>query len=113
MEALRELGPGLLGRRAAAELVDCRAGVCPELLVRQGLPRGADDPVALGKEAGFGEMEEPRHELSPREVTGRSEEDDDVILGRREGVVRVRVGWVMVLIIDDLTVDSDSVRTRT
>ena len=86
VEALREPGPGLLGRRAAAELVDCRAGVCPELLVRQGLPRGADDPVALGKEAGFGEMEEPRHELSPREVTGRSEEDDDVILGRREGV---------------------------
>ena len=78
--------PGLLGRRAAAELVDCRAGVCPELLVRQGLPRGADDPVALREQAGLGQMEEPRHELAPREVAGRSEENDDVILGRREGV---------------------------
>ena len=58
-----------------------------ELLVLHLPPGDSDDDEALGHQSRIREVEHPREELSPREVTGRSEEDDHVILGdgRRRG----------------------------
>ena len=76
-ESLPRLGRG----RSVTALVDRLADEGRELPLVH-LPSGdADDDEALGHQPRIGEVEHPREELAPREVAGRPEEDDHVILG--------------------------------
>src|SRR5581483_12230221 len=81
-----ELVPCLVGRLAAAEGVDRLARVRAKLVVGERPARRADDPEALGQEAGGGEVEEAGDELALREVAGRPEEHDHVVGGRAGGL---------------------------
>ena len=73
--------PGGVRDRPVAAVLDRLAGEGRELVVDHLAARGADDDEALRHQARLGEMEHPRQELPPREVAGRPEEDDDVIVG--------------------------------
>ena len=73
-----------LGRdRSVTALVHRLADEGGELLVLHLPPGDADDDEALRHQSRIREVEYSREELSPREVAGRSEEDDHVILGDR------------------------------
>jgi hypothetical protein len=83
-QALGEGRPGAVLRVRAAELLDGGPGLGAELVVGQAAARDADDPVAVGQQAGLGEVEEAGEQLAAGEVAGRPEEHDDVVLGGHE-----------------------------
>ena len=90
LEAVAEVGrpqrrgeslPRLGRNRSVTALVHRLADEGGELPVVHLPPGDADDDEALGHQSRIREVEHPREQLAPREVAGRPEEDDHVILG--------------------------------
>ncbi len=66
--------------RVEVAVAELRAGVVREADEAFGvdvLQRGPDDPH-LREQPGLGQVQQPRQQLAPRQVTGRTEEHDDV-----------------------------------
>lgn len=81
--------PGRAARLGQAVLGDGGLGVRAELMIGHGELRGsrADDPVSLGQQVGFGKVEEPREQLAPGKVSGRAEQDNDMVVWEQAGPV--------------------------
>ena len=72
----REPGPHLVGQVLVGEVLARLAGQLHELLGVEVLQRGPHDAGVL-EQVGLEEVQQPRQQLAPRQVTGRSEEHDD------------------------------------
>ena len=76
----------------AAGAVDRLPRQLAELLDVDRFARRADDPEALRHQAHLGEVEHPRQQLALRQVAGRPEEDDHLVLGDLGGRFRLDRG---------------------
>jgi hypothetical protein len=77
VQGLFKLGPRVLADLARSELIDRPAREDAEPIDVEIVERHTDDAAARD-EADAREVEEPRHELPAREITGRAEEHDDL-----------------------------------
>src|SRR5215212_7378220 len=83
-EPLGESLPRLSGGGLTSELVDRVLGQGPELVVMDRVGGGADDQEPLWHQPSLGEVEDPGQELSPRQIPGGAEQDDQMVGGSRK-----------------------------
>ena len=76
-ESRRKVVPVVVGDTVVRELVERCTRVRPEALVVEFVERRPQDLV-LGEQSRLGQVEQPRDELAPREIPGRTEQDHDV-----------------------------------